>query len=99
MYCVPGASGTHFLQEGFAHQIYGPDAAPNDQVVRRFGREILNEEGTVNHTNRLNAVVYSAIVNPRGSAQNAMVIATKTRSCKTLFLPGTLLAPEPPDHA
>ena len=51
---MPGTSGAHRLQEGFAHQICEPDAAPNDQVVRRFGREILNEERTVNHTNGLN---------------------------------------------
>src|SRR6516162_699071 len=35
---------------------------------------------------------------PSDSAKNAMVMATKMRSCITFLLPGALLAPEPPDQ-
>ena len=47
----------HFLQaDGLAHQLYEPGAATYDEVVRRFGREILNDDGTINRTKLANAV-------------------------------------------
>ena len=49
--------GAHFLQaDGLAHQLYAPGAVTYDEVVRRFGRDILNEDGTINRTRLANAV-------------------------------------------
>ncbi len=66
--------GAHFLQaDGLAHQLYAPGAVTYDEVVRRFGRDILNEDGTINRTrlanvvfpdriDELNAVVHPEVV-------------------------------------
>ena len=66
--------GAHFLQaDGLAHQLYEPGAITYDEVVRRFGREILNEDGSINRTklanvvfpdriDELNAVVHPEVV-------------------------------------
>jgi dephospho-CoA kinase len=66
--------GAHFLQaDGLAHQLYEPGAITYDEVVRRFGREILNEDGTINRTklagvvfpdriDELNAVIHPEVV-------------------------------------
>jgi dephospho-CoA kinase len=49
--------GAHYLQaDGLAHQLYAPGAVTYDEVVRRFGREILNEDGTINRTSLANVV-------------------------------------------
>ena len=49
--------GAHFLQaDGLAHQLYAPGGVTYDEVVRRFGREILNEDGTINRTRLANVV-------------------------------------------
>jgi dephospho-CoA kinase len=49
--------GAHFLQaDGLAHQLYEPGAITYDEVIRRFGREILNEDGTINRTKLANVV-------------------------------------------
>src|SRR5271166_1269590 len=49
--------GAHYLQaDGLAHQLYEPGAVTYDEVVRRFGREILNEDGTINRTKLANVV-------------------------------------------
>jgi len=49
--------GAHFLQaDGLAHQLYAPGGMTYDEVVRRFGREILNEDGTINRTKLANVV-------------------------------------------
>lgn len=63
--------GAHFLSaDALAHQVYAPEAATYDEVVRHFGREILNNDGTVNRT-RLATIVFpdriaelNAIVHP-----------------------------------
>ena len=63
--------GAHYLSaDGLAHQLYAPGAVTYDEVVRHFGREILNEDGTINRT-RLGNIVFpdrigelNAIVHP-----------------------------------
>ena len=71
--------GAHYLQaDGLAHQLYAPGAATYEEVVRRFGREILNEDGTINRTSlanvvfpdridELNAVVHPEVVRRQNS--------------------------------
>ncbi len=66
--------GAHFLQaDGLAHQVYLPGTATYEEVVRSFGREILNEDGTINRSklanlvfpgriNELNAIVHPEVV-------------------------------------
>ena len=49
--------GAHYLQaDGLAHQLYEPGAVTYNEVVRRFGREILNEDGTINRARLANVV-------------------------------------------
>jgi dephospho-CoA kinase len=49
--------GAHFLSaDALAHQVYAPGAATYDEVVRHFGRKILNEDGTINRARLANAV-------------------------------------------
>jgi len=71
--------GAHFLQaDGLAHQLYAPGAVTYDEVVRRFGQEILNDDGTINRTklanvvfpdriDELNAVVHPEVVKRQNS--------------------------------
>jgi dephospho-CoA kinase len=66
--------GAHLLQaDVLAHQLYAPGAAVYGEVVHHFGREILNEDGTINRAtlarvafpNRigeLNAIVHPAVI-------------------------------------
>lgn len=66
--------GAHYLSaDELAHQLYAPGAIAYEGVVRTFGREILNDDGTVNRKklagiafpNRieeLNAIVHPAVV-------------------------------------
>ena len=70
--------GAHYLQaDTLAHQLYAPGAETYDAVIRTFGRDILNPDGSVNRArlanevfpNRiteLNAIVHPAVV----AAQN-----------------------------
>ena len=69
--------GAHYLSaDELAHQLYAPGAIAYEGVVRTFGREILNDDGTVNRKklagiafpNRieeLNAIVHPAVVQAR----------------------------------
>jgi dephospho-CoA kinase len=71
--------GAHYLQaDGLAHQLYEPGAITYDEVVRRFGRETLNEDGTISRTklanvvfpdriDELNAVVHPEVVKRQNS--------------------------------
>jgi len=71
--------GAHYLQaDGLAHQLYAPGAVIYDDVVRRFGREILNQDGTITRTklanvvfpdriDELNAVVHPEVVRRQNS--------------------------------
>jgi dephospho-CoA kinase len=64
----------HLLQaDTLAHQLYAPGAALYDEVVHHFGREILNEDGTINRASlarvafpnrigELNAIVHPAVI-------------------------------------
>lgn len=66
--------GAHFLQaDGLAHQLYAPGGVSYDDVVRHFGREVLNEDGSVNRArlanvvfpdriDELNAIVHPAVI-------------------------------------
>ena len=56
-----------------AHQLYAPGAEVYDEVVRHFGREILNDDGTINRASlarvafpnrigELNAIVHPAVI-------------------------------------
>ncbi len=71
--------GAHFLQaDALAHQLYEPGTATYDEVVRIFGREILNEDGTINRSKlanlvfparigELNAIVHPEVVKRQNS--------------------------------
>jgi dephospho-CoA kinase len=66
--------GAHFLQaDSLAHQLYAPGQPTYDKVVSHFGREILNEDGTINRSrlanlvfpnriDELNAIVHPAVI-------------------------------------
>ncbi len=63
--------GAHFLQaDGLAHQLYAPGTATYGKVIQTFGREILNEDGTINRSKLANLVFpgrireLNAIVHP-----------------------------------
>ena len=54
--------GAHFLQaDTLAHELYAPGAVVYDEVVRSFGRDILNEDGTINRAKLANAVFFDRI--------------------------------------
>ena len=71
--------GAHFLPaDGLAHQLYEPGAVTYDEVVRRFGREILNQDCTINRAKlanivfpdriaELNAIVHPEVVKRQNS--------------------------------
>ena len=71
--------GAHFLQaDGLAHQLYAPRTDTYDKVVRNFGREILDEDGTINRSKladlvfpsrigELNAIVHPEVVKRQNS--------------------------------
>jgi dephospho-CoA kinase len=49
--------GAHFLSaDGLAHQVYEPGGKTYDEVVRHFGREILNPDATINRARLANVV-------------------------------------------
>ena len=66
--------GARYLSaDALAHQQYAPGAVVYDEVVRRFGRQILNDDGSVNRGRlaqvvfpdrvaELNAVVHPAVI-------------------------------------
>ncbi len=63
--------GAHFLQaDALAHQVYEPGTPTYDEIVRAFGREILNEDGAINRGKLANVVFpgrigeLNAIVHP-----------------------------------
>src|SRR6202012_3302833 len=70
--------GAHFLSaDKLAHQLYAPGAVVYDEVVRRFGDGILNQDGSINRAKlasavfpdrvaELNAIVHPAVI----AAQN-----------------------------
>jgi len=66
--------GAHFLAaDSLAHQLYAPGEPTYDKVVDCFGREILNDDGTINRSrlanlvfpdriDELNAIVHPAVI-------------------------------------
>lgn len=66
--------GAHvLLADSLAHQLYLPGTATYDEIVRHFGRDILNPDGTINrsrlanlafpdHIGELNAIVHPAVI-------------------------------------
>ena len=66
--------GAHLLQaDGLAHQLYAPGTAIYQEIVRRFGKGILEADGSINRSklanlvfpNRiteLNAIVHPAVI-------------------------------------
>jgi len=66
--------GAHFLAaDSLAHQLYTPGSATYEEVVRHFGRAILNSDGTINRSKladivfphrigELNAIVHPEVV-------------------------------------
>ena len=71
--------GAHFLQaDALAHQLYAPGTVTYAEVVRHFGREILNPDGAINRTRlanlvfpgrigELNAIVHPEVVKRQNS--------------------------------
>ena len=71
--------GAHFLQaDALAHQVYEPGTITYGEVVRTFGRGILNEDGTINRSKlanlafsgrirQLNAIVHPEVVKRQNS--------------------------------
>jgi dephospho-CoA kinase len=71
--------GAHYLSaDELAHQLYAPGAIAYEGVVRAFGREILNHDGTIdrkklaglafpNRIEELNAIVHPAVVQSQNS--------------------------------
>ncbi len=63
--------GAHYLQaDSLAHQLYAPGTAVYHEIVRRFGKEILDADGTINRSRLANLVFpnriseLNAIVHP-----------------------------------
>ncbi len=66
--------GAHFLQaDSLAHRLYARGTDTYDEVVRHFGPEILNQDGTINRgkladlafpdrIDELNAIVHPAVI-------------------------------------
>jgi len=74
--------GAHYLQaDTLAHQLYAPRTETHDAVVRTFGRDILNPDGSINRSKlanaafparigELNTIVHPAVV----AAQNKWMV-------------------------
>lgn len=49
--------GAHCLQaDGLAHQLYAPGTAVYQEIVRRFGKDILDADGSINRAKLANVV-------------------------------------------
>ena len=71
--------GAHFLQaDALAHRVYEPGTVTYGEVLRTFGREILNDDGTINRSKladlvfparigELNAIVHPEVVKRQNS--------------------------------
>ena len=74
--------GAHYLSaDGLAHQVYARGTVTYDEVVRHFGREILNEDGAIDRTRlanivfpdrigELNAIVHTEVVKRQNGWMN-----------------------------
>jgi len=79
--------GARLLQaDTLAHQLYRPGTGVYDAIVRRFGREILGDDGAINRSRLANAVLPSriaelnAIVHPAVIASQNQWMADVERS-------------------
>jgi dephospho-CoA kinase len=76
--------GAHFLQaDGLAHQLYAPGESTYDEVVRRFGRDILNPGGTINRT-RLANVVFPDRIDELNAVVHPEVVKRQNRWMKEI---------------
>ncbi|HLI61895.1 MAG TPA: dephospho-CoA kinase [Terriglobales bacterium] len=79
--------GAHLLQaDSLAHQLYAPGTIVYREIVRRFGREILAADGSINRAklanlafpdriSELNAIVHPAVI----QAQNQWMMEVERR--------------------
>src|SRR5271167_1024566 len=66
--------GVHLIQsDAVAHALMDPGRAVYEEVVRRFGREILNPDGTVNRSRLAEIAFGSPGVAPRVKELNEIV--------------------------
>ncbi len=71
--------GAHYLSaDSLAHQLYQPGQPAYDKVVSRFGREILNDDGTINRW-RLANVVFPNRIGELNAIVHPAVIEAQTR--------------------
>jgi len=74
--------GAHLLlADTLAHQLYEPGAATYDEVVRRFGRDILNADGTI-HRGRLANLAFPDRIDELNAVVHPAVVAAQTRWMK-----------------
>jgi len=68
--------GAHYLQaDTLAHQLYAPRTETHDAVVRTFGRDILNPDGSINRSKLANAAFPARIGELNAIVHPAVVVA------------------------
>lgn len=71
--------GAHYLQaDTLAHQLYEPGTPTYEEVVRRFGRDILDADGKINRAKLANVVFPSRIGELNSIVHPAVVKAQNT---------------------
>ena len=71
--------GAHFLSaDALAHETYAPGTATHGEIVRRFGLEILDSDGTVNRK-RLANVVFPDRIAELNAVVHPVVIEAQNR--------------------
>lgn len=70
--------GAYYLQaDSLAHQLYAPGTPTYDKVVRRFGREILNPDGSI-HRARLADVAFPGRIGELNEIVHPVVVKAQT---------------------
>jgi dephospho-CoA kinase len=70
--------GAHFLQaDTLAHRLYEPSMPTYNEVVRRFGREILDSDGRINRA-RLANLVFPSRIGELNSVVHPAVVQAQT---------------------
>lgn len=73
------ARGAHFLQaDTLAHQLYAPGEPTYAAVVKHFGRDILNPDGSINRSRLANAA-FSGRIGELNAIVHPAVIAAQNR--------------------
>ena len=68
--------GAHYLQaDTLAHQLYAPGTETYDAVVRTFGRDIVNPDGSINRSKLANAAFPARIGELNAIVHPAVVVA------------------------